>query len=116
MKKLLLIPALLLSLTSICLGLQITQSELVGQWTFVYWMEDGDETSKRDINLVMDFKDDGTIITKMGDKTESANYKVEGETIIYSDKRGKQVWKIISFEPGNSLKVNHKGAIMYFQK
>jgi len=116
MKKLLLIPALFLFFTSICLSIQISQSELVGQWTFIYWMEDGDETSKRDINIIMDFKDDGTVNTNMGNKTEAANYKVDGNTIIYSDKRGKQVWKIISFEPGKSFKVNHKGAMMYFQK
>ncbi len=116
MNKFLLVPGILLFLTSICLSVQISQNNLVGKWTFVYWMEDGDETSKRDINLVMDFKDDGTVVTEMGKKTGNANYKVEGETIIYSDKRGKQVWKVISSVPGKSFKVNHKGALMYFQK
>ena len=116
MKKLMLIPCLLLSLTSICLSVQISQIDLLGEWTFVYWMEDGDETSKRDINIIMDFQKDGTVITKMSNTTESAKFKVEGETILYTDKRGQQVWKIISFEPGKSFKVNHKGAIMYFKK
>jgi len=116
MKKLLLLPCILLSFTSICFSAQISQNDLLGEWTFVYWMEEGDETSKRDINIIMDFQKDGSVITKMGNKTESAKYKVEGETILYTDKRGQQVWKIISFDPGKSFKVNHKGAEMYFSK
>ena len=116
MMKILLITTFIILNLSVFLSAQITKTDLIGKWTFVYWMEQGDESSKRDINILMEFKDDGSIVTYKGNKTEEANYKIEGEKIIYSDKRGSQVWEIISFEPGSSFLVNHKGANMYFQK
>lgn len=64
----------------------------------------------------MDFRPDGTVISRKstGDVTE--HYKVKGEAIIYSGKRGDQTWKIVLFSPGKSFLVNNLGAIISFEK
>ena len=52
MKKILLITTFIILNSSVFLSAQITKTDLIGKWTFVYWMEQGDESSKRDINML----------------------------------------------------------------
>lgn len=79
-------------------------------------MEEGDESSKRPINMIMEFKENGEVISSKSGSSAKANFKVVDENIVYVDQRGQQIWEVLSFEPDKTLKVNHKGAIMFFER
>ena len=98
------------------LALEITQKHLLGTWEFVYWSESDDASSKRSVNMIMEFKKDGTVINHRKEGKTTASYSINGNVIEYKDKRGAQQWKVISFSPGESMKVNHMGAVMYFER
>jgi len=122
MKKLCILQILLAGLitmaASTSFALNLTQKQLLGTWEFIYWAESDNASSKRSINMIMVFKKDGTIVNrhKNGSMAKAANYSVDGNIIEYKDKRGVQQWKVISFSPDESMKVNHRGAVMYFEK
>jgi hypothetical protein len=94
----------------------LTINELTGAWEFMYWAESGDLDNKHKVGIIMDFQSNGTVISRMSSGDVSEHYKLDGNTIIYSGKRGDQVWKIVSFTPGKSLVVNHAGSIMSFER
>ena len=50
-----------------------------------------------------------------GDLRGTATWEISGETLIYIDKNGKQVWKLVSFED-DKLHVDHKGGEMFFER
>ena len=101
---------------SICYGTDLTKGSLAGKWIFKYMILDGDIKNKSPVNLTMEFLSDGQVInySHAGEKT-FAKYKIDGSTIIYTDKRGKQNWKLKSFS-GNKLHVDHSGAEMFFDR
>ena len=94
----------------------VSKQELAGTWEFVYWAESEDADSKRAINMLMDFREDGTVISHRKKGKTTASYQVNGNTIEYHDKKGSQRWHVIFFSPNESMKVNHMGAVMYFEK
>ena len=94
----------------------VSMEQLTGKWEFVYWAENDDPASKRSINMIMEFKKDGTIVNHVANKKTTASYTINGNVIEYSDKNGTQQWEVISFSPNDSMKVNHKGAVMYFER
>jgi len=120
MKSIRVLAILLVGLITIVAGtalaLEITQKQLLGTWEFVYWSESDDGSSKRSINMIMDFKKDGVVINHRKKGKTTASYSISGNTIEYKDKRGVQQWKVVSFSPNESMKVNHMGAVMYFER
>ncbi len=117
MKKLIFSQLILFLFVSFAWSGSVTKDNLVGKWEFTHWMEEGDENSKRSINMIMEFKDNGEVISSKGGSSAKANYKVnDASTIIYFDQRGQQIWEVVSFEPNKTLKVNHKGAVMFFER
>lgn len=116
MKKLIFFQIILFLFVSLAWSASVTNEQLVGKWEFMHWMEEGDESSKRSINMIMEFKSNGEVISSKKGSSAKANYKVADENIIYIDQRGNQIWEVLSFEPGKTLKINHKGAVMFFEK
>ena len=114
--SLVLIAGLITIFASTTLAVEVSQKQLLGAWEFVYWAEGDDESSKRSVNMVMEFKKDGTVINHLAKGKTTASYSTNGNVIEYKDKRGTQKWKVISFNPNESMKVNHMGAVMYFEK
>lgn len=116
MKKIIISQVILFLFVSIAWSASVTNENLVGKWEFIYWMEEGDENSKRPINMIMEFKGNGEVISSKKSSSAKAHYEISGDNIIYIDQRGQQIWEVISFEPNKNLKVNHKGAVMFFEK
>lgn len=79
-------------------------------------MEEGDKQNKQPINMMMEFRDNGEVISSKSGSSAKANFKVVDQNIIYADQRGQQTWEVMTFKPGETLKVNHKGAIMVFER
>ncbi len=94
----------------------LTVKELTGEWEFVYWADSDDLDNRHKVGIVMDFRPDGTVISRKPDGNITEHYKLKGNTIIYTGKRGDQTWKLVSFAPGKSLVVNNMGAIMSFER
>ena len=115
MKKWLLLPVVWAVLATSGFGQELTINDLVGEWTFVSWMERDDETSKRTVNIQMEFRSDGTVINHLKKGDTLAHWTVDGSVITYTDERGEQIWQVLSFEPGQSLTVDHAGAIMLLE-
>ena len=96
-------------------GLELTTDALVGKWNFTHMLLDGE--TNRQVNLAMEFLPNGEIVNfdKAGSEMSRASYAISDGLIVYTDKRGKQRWKIMKFD-GKSLHVNHMGAEMFFKK
>lgn len=97
---------------------EITQEQLVGEWEFTHWAEKANKEQKEIVGVVMDFRSDGTVISKLSGPTgyQRGTYEVNGDTIVYSDNSGEQIWKVETFKPDKKLVVIHKDAIMFFEK
>ncbi len=100
---------------ALALSLDVTPDALAGKWTFTHMILDGEQT--RRVNKKMEFLPEGEVINfnKDGSEKSRATYTISDSTIVYTDKRGAQPWKIQKFD-GKSLHVNHKGADMFFRK
>ena len=94
----------------------LTPENLKGSWMFAYWAEKGDLKNKRAVKVPMDFRSDGTVIRKERTRTQTVRYEIKGNTIFYIDKDERQEWKLVSFSPGKSFTVNHKGALLFFER
>lgn len=111
-----LVAGLITIIASTTFAFEVSQKQLLGTWEFVYWAEGDDASSRRSVNMIMEFKKDGTIANHLTKEKTVASYSLNGNVIEYKDKRGTQQWKVISFSPNESMKVNHMGAVMYFEK
>ncbi len=94
----------------------ISQEQLTGMWEFIAWAEADNPQEQKPIGVKMDFRADGTVISKKASGDVKASYTVTGDTIVYSDADGEQVWKVQSFRPGEAMVVSNQGALMYFEK
>ena len=74
---------------------------------------------EREINLnyKTEFLAAGTAVyyAAAGNQSTRGTYVVEGGTIIYTDEKGEQKWKLVSMNE-NSLHVDHRGAEMFFKR
>lgn len=97
---------------------ELSVDALAGKWNFKYWAEKSSPDKKYPVNRIMEFKTDGSIINygkHEQDKADTAKFEIRGDTIIYSDKRGKQNWKLLSLTE-TELHVDHHGALMFLEK
>lgn len=113
-KSLTLVLVVLYAAVGLTQGLSVR--DLEGKWEFVSWQEADDPSSKRQIGLMMDFNADGTVVSHMAQGPSNATFTIEGDTILYVDKRGEQPWKIVSHTPEKSLIVNNQGALMTLER
>jgi hypothetical protein len=69
------------------------------------------------LNMPTEFQADGIVVFYLptGDEHGRGSYKVDQASIIYTDKNGKQVWKLVAVEDGK-LHVDHRGAEMFFER
>ncbi len=97
---------------------EISQKQLVGEWEFTHWVEKNNKSQKNRVGLFMDFQADGTVMIKHAGATgyKRGSYEVEGDTIIYNDDGGEQVWKVQSFEPDKELVVSYEDALIFLEK
>lgn len=76
--------------------------------------ESDDLLSKRSINMLMEFKKDGTIVNHRKKGKPTASYSINGIVIEYTDKRGTHQWEVTSFTPDESMGLNHMGGCNVF--
>ncbi len=96
-------------------GADLSSDSLTGKWNFTHMILD--DESIRPVNRLMEFLPEGAIINydQSGVENSRASYVIKPGVIIYTDKRGEQLWEVILFEE-DKLHVNHYGADMFFEK
>ena len=101
---------------SVCLAADLTNESLAGTWNFTHMVLDGDVDNPRPANVIMEFFADGQIVNKYGQgKVTPAEYRIDVDSIIYSDKNGEQRWQVVEYSEGK-LHVNNSGAEMFFER
>ena len=111
-----LILALAIAVCSNGFAQELTLDELVGVWNFVAYAEVESPADRISMSAQMDFRDDGTVITMRGGGSTEAAFSINGNTIVYTDGAGQQIWNIRSFTPGNELIVEYQRGLMFFEK
>ena len=93
----------------------LTRQSLQGKWIFTHILMDG--SRQMEVNNLTEFSPNGVAIfyDSVGTERSRGSYEVAPNSIIYTDSKGKQVWKLISFE-GGRLHVDHRGAEMFFER
>ena len=95
----------------------ITQEQLIGRWIFEAYAEIDSPEERRPVGAVFEFNPDGTFKSRRSTGEEAeVTYTVDGNTIIYSDARGEQIWTIQSFESGESLIVDNQETLMFLER
>jgi hypothetical protein len=94
---------------------ELSAESLAGDWVFMHIIMDGER--QMTVNRKTQFIADGTVVNydAAGSEKSRGSFKLEGGTIVYTDEKGKQNWKVISFD-SDSLHVNHRGAEMFFER
>ena len=92
-----------------------TADSLSGKWTFTHILMDG--TREMKVNNLTKFLPDGSTIfyDSAGNERSRGTYSVSASAIVYTDDKGEQVWKLVSFGDGK-LHVDHRGAEMFFER
>ena len=115
MKKTTLI-ILSLLLPVITFATNITIDALTGKWEFIHWADLSTPEKKHKLGYIMDFQANGNVITQMKKEDIIEHYEVTNNTIIYKSKYGKQIWKLVSFDPDKGFVVSHMSTVMTFEK
>ena len=99
---------------SAALAEELTEQSIEGKWLFTHIVMEGGREIK--VNQTAEFSD-GTVVYYIAGGNESGRgtYSVDPAAITYTDKKGEQVWKLVSLENG-ILHVDHRGAEMFFEK
>lgn len=92
----------------------LSLKELTGVWLYESYAEIETPDKKLPVGARMDFRPDGTVAMTLSTGSAEGTYRMEGDTIHYADANGEQVWKIHSYEPGKSLVVEHRRALLFF--
>jgi hypothetical protein len=94
---------------------ELSATSLEGTWMFTHIMMDGERDMK--VNRKTQFLADRSLVhcDAAGNEKARGTYEVTGDTIVYTDDKGKQNRKVLAFD-GNSLHVDHRGAEMFFER
>ena len=95
---------------------RMSRQQLEGAWTFRATAETDTPEREMPVGLIMEFRSDGTVISKMPNGDQEAVYRLDGETIRYRDANGEQNWEIRSFKPDTSFVVDNRGMLMFFER
>lgn len=103
------------SLVSTGMAAELSVKSLQGDWIFTHIIMDGERKIK--VNRKTQFLADGTAVNYDAGGYEKSrhSYRVEGNSIIYTDDKGEQNWKLVAFD-GDSLHIDHRGAEMFFKR
>jgi len=94
----------------------VSLEDITGAWDYESYAEIETPDNKIPVGAKMDFHSDGTLVMTLSTGKAEATYVLDGDTIIYSDSNGQQVWHIRSYEPGEALVVEYRRALMFFRK
>ena len=110
-----LVSGLFMMIASTCLADEFIKENVTGTWLFTHMIMDGGSEVKLNEKVV--FGDDGSYTQYLptGDLRGRGTWEISGDTLNYNDQRGKQKWKLVSFEDGK-LHVDHKGGEMFFER
>jgi len=97
-------------------ALAISPEDITGVWDYESYAEIERPDNKIPVGAKMDFHGDGTLVMTLSTGTAEATYRLEGDTIVYSDANGEQVWHVRSYEPGEMFVVEYQRALMFFRK
>lgn len=96
---------------------QLTQSTLEGTWLFSHMLLDGE--TNRPVNKFLVFEPDGDVVTYHDPdgkhEFSRATYTVQAGSIVYSDDKGDQNWRVLDFSAGK-LHIDHRGAELFFER
>lgn len=92
---------------------ELTTESILGKWLFTHILMD--KTQEIQVNKLTEFLPNGSAIFYLapGVERDRGSYEITADAIVYTDKNGKQVWKLVSFTD-DELHVDHKGAEMFF--
>ena len=94
----------------------ITLEDLKGSWNYVSYAEVETPDKKMPVGAKFEFRADGTLAMTMSTETVNATYSLDGDMIEYSGPDGNQTWKIQFHEPGETLVLEYRRALMFFEK
>ena len=94
----------------------MSRQQLEGAWNFRATAEVETPEELMPVGLIMEFRSDGTIISKMPNGDQESVYRLDGDTIHYRDVNGEQTWEIRSFEPDTSFVVENRRTLMFFER
>jgi hypothetical protein len=94
----------------------ISLEELTGVWNYESYAEVDTPDAKIPVGAQMDFRADGTVIMTLSSGKAEGTFVLEGNTIHYTDSNGSQVWNVRSYDPGKTLILEYKRALMFFVK
>ena len=95
---------------------RMSRQQLEGAWNFTATAEIDTPEELMPVGLIMEFRSDGAIISKMPNGDQEASYRLDGDTIRYRDANGEQTWEIRSFEPDTTFVVENRGMLMFFER
>ena len=92
----------------------LTVDAITGKWLFTRIVMEDREIP---VNRFVEFRPDGTAVmyVSKGVNETDASFRIEENTIIYTDGKGAQNWVVVALEE-NVLHVDHQGAQMFFEK
>ena len=98
-----------------CMAAELSARSLEGTWIFTHIIMDGERELR--VNRKMEFLADGSLVNydAAGNDESRGTYEVTADTIVYTDDKGQQNWKVLAFDE-NSLHVDHRGAEMFFER
>ena len=107
--------ALLLTAPITSSSAELTAESIQGKWMYTHILMDGAREMK--VTMLTEFLPTGSAVyyDSAGNERGRGTYEVSENGIIYTDKKGEQVWKLVSFE-NDKLHVDHKGAEMFFER
>ena len=94
----------------------IKLEDLTGSWNYVSYAEVETPDKKMPVGAKFEFRADGTLAMTVSTETVNATYSLDGDTIEYSGPDGQQTWNIKSHEPGETLVLEYRRALMFFEK
>lgn len=94
----------------------ITLEDLTGSWNYVSYAEVETPDKTMPVGAKFEFHADGTLAMTMSTETVTATYSLDGDTIEYFGPDGQQTWNIKSHEPGETLILEYRRALMFFEK
>lgn len=105
----------LIIFASPCMAVELSAKSLEGTWIFTRIIMDGETELK--VNRKTQFLADGSLVNydAAGNEKSRGDYEVTADTIVYTDDKGQQTWKVLAFDE-NSLHVDHRGAEMFFER
>jgi hypothetical protein len=93
-----------------------TPEQLIGEWIYVARADKDSPDNRIPVGFILEFRADGTVITKTTTREMEGTYVIDGATIIYSGPDRKETWRVRSFEPDKTLIVESSGMLSFLER